>query len=69
MLHDAAILGMLLFNTSERDLQSIHSGLYAGLEDGTLRPVISKEMPLARAAQAHKEIMESGARGKIVLIP
>jgi NADPH2:quinone reductase len=69
MLHDAAILGMLLFNASERDLQSIHSGLYAGLEDGTLRPVISKEMPLAEAAQAHKEIMEPGARGKIVLIP
>jgi NADPH2:quinone reductase len=69
MVRDAAILGMLLFNTSERDLRSIHSGLYAGLEDGTLRPVISKEMPLAEAARAHKEVMEPGARGKIVLIP
>ena len=68
MVREAAILGMLLFNTSERDLISIHSGLCAGLENGILRPVVGQEIPLAEAARAHREVMEPGARGKIVLI-
>ncbi len=69
MVRDAAILGMLLSNASEHDFRVIHSGLYAGLENGTLRPVVARELPLAEAARAHKEIMRSGAHGKIVLIP
>jgi NADPH2:quinone reductase len=32
----------------------------AGLENGTLRPVIGKEFPLAEAAQAHRAMMEPG---------
>ena len=40
----------------------------AGLENGTLRPVIGKEFPLAEAAEAHRVVMESGAIGKIVLV-
>ena len=47
----------------------IHAGLIAGLENGTLRPVVGKELPLAEAVRAHKEILEPGAAGKIVLIP
>jgi NADPH2:quinone reductase len=50
-----------------RDL--ILAGLSAGLSNGTLRPVVGKEIPLAEAARAHKEILEPGAAGKIVLIP
>ena len=46
----------------------IHAGLFAGLENGTLRPVVSKELPLAEAARAHKEILEPGSAGKIVLV-
>jgi hypothetical protein len=38
------------------------------LENGTLRPVVGKELPLAEAARAHKEILEPGSAGKIVLI-
>jgi NADPH2:quinone reductase len=48
-------------------LASIHAALVAGLEDGTLRPVIGKEFSLAEAAEAHRAVMESGAIGKIVL--
>jgi len=69
MVHDAAILGMLLFNTPERDLNAINSGLYAGLANGTLRPVVGKEMALAEAPTAHKEVLEASAYGKIVLKP
>src|SRR5208337_2578151 len=69
MIRDAAILGMLLFNTPERDLKSIYSALFAGLENGALRPVVGKEMPLGQASKAHEDILNSSAYGKIVLIP
>lgn len=69
MMRDASILGMLLFNTTQEEASSIHAALIAGLENGTLRPIIGKEMPLAEAHRAHREIMEPGAYGKVVLIP
>ena len=67
MARDAAILGMTLFNVNDHDMSSIHAALVAGLEDGTLRPVVGKELPIADAPRAHKEVMESAAYGKIVL--
>jgi NADPH2:quinone reductase len=69
MSRDATIMGMTLFNASGAELQSIHSALYAGLECGTLNPVIGQELPLAEAAKAHTAILEPGAYGKIVLVP
>jgi NADPH2:quinone reductase len=69
MRRDAAVLGMVLFNATRQELASIHAGLVAGLENGSLRPVVGKEFPLAEAAQAHRAVMEPGAFGKIVLIP
>jgi NADPH2:quinone reductase len=69
MTRDAAILGMSLWNATPDDLRSIHAALVAGLENKTLRPVIGQEIPLAEAARAHKAVMDSGAHGKIVLIP
>lgn len=65
----AAIIGMVLMQATERENLSIHSAIRAGLENGTLRPVIGQEMPLSEAARAHHEIMEKSAFGKIVLIP
>jgi NADPH:quinone reductase len=46
----------------------IHAGIFAGLENGTLRPIVGKELPLAESARAHKEILKPGSAGKIVLI-
>jgi NADPH:quinone reductase len=69
MGRDAAILGMTLFNVSPQDLASIHAALVAGLEAGTLRPVVGREVSLAEAARAHEEVMKPGAYGKIVLVP
>jgi NADPH2:quinone reductase len=66
---DGTILGMTLFNTTRAEFAEIHAGLVAGLESGTLNPVISKELPLDQAAQAHVAVMEPGAFGKIVLTP
>jgi NADPH:quinone reductase len=67
MQRDADVRGMILPNTPPAQLASIHDALVAGLQNGTLRPVIGKEFPLAEAAQAHRVVMESGALGKIVL--
>jgi NADPH2:quinone reductase len=69
MRRDAAVLGMTLWNASRDELASIHAGIVAGLENGSLRPVVGKELPLADAPQAHRAIMEPGAYGKIVLVP
>jgi NADPH:quinone reductase len=66
---DGAILGMTLFNATRPELHEIHSGLVAGLENGSLSPVIGKEMPLAGAVKAQVAVMEAGALGKIVLLP
>ena len=68
MQRDADVRGMILPNTPPAEMASIHAALVAGLENGTLRPVIGKEFPLAEAAQAHQAMMKSGALGKIVLV-
>ncbi len=69
MSRDATILAMSLLNASVEELASIHAALGAGLENKTLRPVIGQEIPLAEAPRAHTAVMESGAYGKIVLVP
>ncbi len=69
MGRDASILGMTLFNVLPPELRGIHSAIYAGLENGSLRPVVGTELPLAQAAAAHERVMAPGAHGKIVLLP
>jgi NADPH2:quinone reductase len=69
MGRQGAILGMVLFNVTPEGIASIAAALGAGLENGTLQPVVGKELPLAEASRAHKEVMEPGAYGKIVLVP
>src|SRR5437773_6019758 len=67
MQRGADLRGTVLPNTPPEELASIHAALVAGLENGTLRPAIGKELPLADAGEAHRVVMESGAFGKIVL--
>jgi NADPH2:quinone reductase len=69
MSRDAEIFGVFLYNSTAAELSAIHTALIAGLEDGSLRPVVGRELPLAQAAAGHLAVMEAGARGKIVLIP
>jgi len=69
MLRRASARGFTLWAITPAEEADIHAGLIAGLENGTLSPVVGKELPLAEAARAHKEILEPGAAGKMVLIP
>ncbi|MGA2096546.1 MAG: NADPH:quinone reductase [Candidatus Acidiferrum sp.] len=68
MSRRASARGFTLWGITEREEADIHAGIIAGLENGTLRPIVGKEMPLAEASRAHKEVLEPGAHGKIVLV-
>jgi NADPH2:quinone reductase len=68
MLRRSSARGFTLWAITAEEESDIHAGLYAGLENGTLNPVVGKEIPLAEAARSHKEILEPGAAGKIVLV-
>ena len=69
MARDVDVLGMVLWNCGERELRATHAALIAGLNNGTLNPVIGREFPLAQAGAAHTAVMEPGAYGKVVLVP
>jgi NADPH:quinone reductase len=69
MTRDGSILAMSLWNATPQERTSIHAALVAGLENRSLRPIVGQEIPLAEAARAHVAVMESGAYGKIVLVP
>ncbi|MGH7442775.1 MAG: NADPH:quinone reductase [bacterium] len=69
MTRDADIRGLSLANATPGLLKIIHSQLFAGLDQGTLRPLIAEELPLAEAAKAHEAVMKDKKIGKIVLLP
>lgn len=67
MSRDADIRGMILFNTPPDEMAQMHAAIVAGLREGTLKPVVGRELPLADAPRAHEAVMAPGAHGKIVL--
>jgi NADPH2:quinone reductase len=69
MAPEATVLGMVLFNVPAADFRWIHAAIGAGLANGSLRPLVGREMPLAEAPRAHEAVLASGALGKIVLVP
>jgi NADPH2:quinone reductase len=69
MSRDAVVYGVALWNATDAEIASIHAALVAGLDNGTLRPVVGRELPLAEAARAHEAVLATGAYGKIVLLP
>lgn len=69
MMRRGSVRAFTLWSTPAEQAAEIHAALFAGMENGTLRPVVGKRLPLADASRAHIEVMQSGASGKIVLIP
>lgn len=69
MARRTSVRAFTLWGISEAEDREIHAGLFAGLDNGTFRPVVGKELPLRDAARAHQQVLEPGAFGKIVLVP
>jgi NADPH:quinone reductase len=65
----ASVRGFTLWAATEAEVTEIHAAIAAGLENGTLRPIVGKEIPLKDAAQAHLEVLAPGSFGKIALVP
>jgi len=62
------VLAFALWGATPAEIAEIHPALIAGLENGTLRPIVGKELPLKDAAQAHVDVLAPGSYGKIVLV-
>jgi NADPH2:quinone reductase len=69
MARRASVRGFTLWAATDAESAEIHAAIAAGLENGTLRPIVGKELPLKDAPQAHIDVMAPGAFGKIALIP
>lgn len=69
MVRDSSILGMTLLSTTDPKWNGLYAAICSGLSDGSLSPVVGKEMALREAPVAHHEVIESKAFGKIVLVP
>jgi NADPH2:quinone reductase len=69
MTKDVSVFGLALWGIPADEIRRAHEAIVAGLDSGALNPVVGTEMPLGDAARAHQQVMASGARGKIVLIP
>ena len=69
MMKELDIRGIALWNATPDQVAPMMEDILAGVAEGTLRPIIGREMPLAEAASAHVAVLEPGAHGKIVLIP
>ena len=65
---EGTILGMLSFHASAEELAQTRTAIAAGLQDGSLHPIVAREFPLAEAARAHHHLLERPALGKIVLV-
>ena len=69
MARRSSARGFTLWALTETERNTALAGISAGLANGTLRPIVAKELPLKDAPQAHVDILTPGASGKIALIP
>jgi NADPH:quinone reductase len=69
MMKELDIRGVALWNATAAEVAPMMRDILAGVADGSLRPVVGREMPLAEAAAAHRAVLEDGNGGKVVLVP
>lgn len=69
MMKELDVMGMALANVSSESSKPIMDDLIKGINDGSLKPVTGKEMPLSDAAIAHEYVLAPGAHGKVILVP
>lgn len=71
MAREASVVGVMLGGATPGDSAEIFAALGAGLENGTLRPVVGRTFALHEAPAAHEFVLEQpgGAQGKVVILP
>jgi len=69
MMKELDILGIARFNATPAEMTEMNTAVNHGLADGSMNPVIGKELLLANAVEAHHTALQPGAYGNIVLIP
>lgn len=67
MAKEADILGMAVWNAPVHEYNESLVAIEAALKNGGLKPIVGKIIPLKEASRAHIEIIESKAKGKMVL--
>jgi NADPH2:quinone reductase len=67
MAAEADVRGMALWNARPEEWVESLRAVAAALESRVLRPTVGRELPLEQAAEAHRLVLEPGARGKLVL--
>ena len=69
MMKELDIKGIALWNVTAEQIRPVMADILAGVADGSLKPVVGRNMPLADAAGAHTAVLEPGALGKLILVP
>ncbi|XGV94957.1 MAG: NADPH:quinone reductase [Leptolyngbya sp. BL-A-14] len=69
LFKNADILGLFIGAATPPEVLAMKAAIFAGLENGTLRPIVGQEMPLSEASKAFETIEQPGAFGKIILVP
>ena len=65
MARASSVRGFVLWGISEADEADVHAGLFAELENGTIRPVgWQRELALGEAQRAHKRNSGDGCAGE-----
>ncbi|AEF56517.1 NADPH:quinone reductase [Marinomonas posidonica] len=67
MARDAAVFGVALANVKPAELALIAKALKPLFEKGVLKPVIRQTYELTALAQAHEDVLKSGALGNLVI--
>ena len=68
MARDAAVMGVALANIKPAELSRIAKAMLPLFEQEVLVPVIRQEYALTELAQAHEDVLKSGAQGNLVVI-
>jgi len=60
---------VLAYSARREDLEAMANGLFEMVGAGKLRPVIEQRLPLAEAAQAHRDLESRRTTGTTLLLP
>ncbi|TMV04234.1 NADPH:quinone reductase [Ruegeria sediminis] len=69
MLKEIDIRGTAVWNASRDSVAVALSEILAGAANGKIRPVVGQRFGLKQAADAHRAVLQPGAKGKVVLCP